>query len=231
MGLKESGVALALCAYIAYFAFIWKSCVLFFTLRKTYLQPQKGPVSKDTPLTVLKAVRDIFLFSRLFRVNPRLWCAEFFFHAAFVFVILRHLRYVMDPVPVWVAVLQGPGELAGYVLVLALCLIFIFKILVERKEYVSSQNFFLLGLLFFLGVTGFIMKMAIRADIVGIKYFMLSVFKLAPAVPPRSGLFVLHYIAALILLAWLPSHIFAAPFSIMDARKREESIRLLMHDR
>lgn len=231
MGLKEAGLVLAFSAYIAYLAFIWKIWVRLLLLRKTNLQPGRGPVSETSALTVLKAIRDIFLFSRLFRVNPGLWFAEFLFHASFVLVILGHLRYVMDPVPVWVTILQVPGELAGYILPLSLSLIFILKIFIERKEYVSSYNFFLLSLLFFVSVTGFLMKMVVRPDIVGIKYFMISVFKFAPVVPPCSGVFVLHYFPALILLAWLPAHIFAAPFSIMDARKREESIRMLMHER
>jgi nitrate reductase gamma subunit len=231
MGLKEAGVALALCAYMTYLAFIWKIGVRLLMLRKAYLQSGGSPVSGTSALTVLKAIRDIFLLSRLFRVNPCLWFAEFLFHASFVLVILRHLRYVMEPVPAWVVILRVPGELAGYILPLSLGLIVILKILIERKEYISSYNFFLLSILFFLSVTGFLMKIVARPDIVGIKYFMISVFKFAPVVPPCSLVFGLHYLAALILLAWMPAHIFAAPFSMMDARKREENIRLLMHER
>lgn len=231
MGSKEYGVALALCTYIAYIAFIWKIVVRLLVLRKTELQPGRDPITGTAAVTVVTAIRDLFLFSRLFRVNPRLWFAEFGFHVSFALVILRHLRYVMEPVPAWVAFLQVPGELAGYVLPLSLLLIFVIKTFIDKKEYVSRYNFFLLGLLFFLSITGLFMKMVVRPDVVAVKIFMIRVFRFAAAVPPADGAFVLHYLAALILLAWLPTHIFAAPLSIMDARKREDGIRLMMHER
>jgi len=231
MGTRELGIALAACMYIAYIAFVGKIVMRLLTLRNTSPPFDGGTVSEITPMTVLKAMGDIFFFSRLFRVNPRLWFGEFFFHFTFSLVLLRHLKYVMDPVPVWVSALQTPGLCAGYLLPLSLLFIVITKLGIERKEYVSSYNFSLLGLLFLISATGLLIKTVIRLDLVSIKHFMLSVFRFAPGVPSDNGVFVLHYLMAMILLACLPTHIYAAPFSVTEARKREERLSLLMHEK
>ena len=230
MGTKELGVVLATCTYIAYSVFIWKIVMRFLTLRKTSTRFNGSTVSETFPLAALKTIGDIVFFPRLFRVNPRLWFGEFLFHITFSLVVLRHLKYVLNPVPGWVSAMQFPGLCAGYLLPLSLLFILVTKIGIERKEYVPSYNFFLLGLLFLISTTGLLMKTVIRLDLSGIKYFMLNVFRFVPGAPSDNSVFVLHYLTALILLACLPTHIFAAPFTIMEARKREERLRLLMHE-
>lgn len=230
VGTRELGIVLATCTYIAYIVFIWKIVMRFLTLRKTSTRFNGSTVSETSSVTVLKTVEDIVFFPRLFRVNPRLWFGEFLFHIAFSLVFLRHLKYVLNPVPAWVSAMQFPGLCAGYLLPLSLLFILVTKIGIERKEYVSSYNFFLLGLLCIISTTGFLMKTVIRLDLSSIKHFMLNVFRFAPGTPPDNCVFVLHYLMALILLACLPTHIYAAPFTIMEARKREERLKMLMHE-
>ena len=45
---------------------------------------------------------DVVFLGRVFVVNPALWFGEWVFHASFLLVLLRHLRYFLDPVPAWV---------------------------------------------------------------------------------------------------------------------------------
>lgn len=190
-----------------------------------------GNASRTSPLTILKTIGDILFFPRLFRASPRLWFGEFLFHVSFSLVTLRHLRYVLNPVPACVTFLQPLGSFAGYILPLSILCVFIMKTGIERKKYVSRYNFFLLSLVFLISITGLLMRTLVRPDIPGIKDYMISVFTFAPVPLPWNSLFILHYLMAFVLLAFLPTHIFAAPFAVIEARKRDESLGLLMHDK
>lgn len=224
------GIFLALCAYGAYAIFTYRIVWRILILLRPSLQSDRGTVyDSQTTLSLAQSVLDILLLSRLFRVNKRLWVGEWIFHLSFSLVILRHLRYVLNPVPGWIIALQTVGICAGYVLPVSLLYILAVKVATEKKKYISSFNFFLLGILLFMSLTGILMKSIVRPDVVGIKNYMIAVFTFAPGVLPEGGLFGAHFIAALILLVYLPAHIFAAPFSVMEARKREDGLRLLMH--
>jgi hypothetical protein len=73
------------------------------------------------------------------------------------------------------------------------------------------------------------MRIIVRPDIVRIKDFMIGIFTFAPGVSPEGGLFGLHFIAAFVFLVCLPTHIFAAPFSVVNARQRDAGLKSLMH--
>jgi nitrate reductase gamma subunit len=172
---------------------------------------------------------DILILSRLFRANRRLWIGEWIFHLSFFMVILRHLRYVLNPVPEWISSLQPAGIFGGYVLPFSLLYILTVKIANEKEKYISILNFFLLGILLLISITGLLMRTIMRPDIVQIKHFAIGLFGFAPGLPPESWLFYLHFIMVFFLLVCLPTHIFAAPFSVLYARERKDGLKLLMH--
>lgn len=173
---------------------------------------------------------DILMFRRLLKANDVLWLGEWVFHVSFLIVILRHLRYFLDPVPQWVWSLQPVGIIAGYVLPIAIAYIAIMKVCIEKKKYVSSGNFVLLGLIFVMSVAGLLMKDIYHPDIVGIKEFIMGVVTFRFIDSPRSALFIFHFISVLILIIKLPTHILAAPLTLMDARRREEYFKVLVHE-
>jgi hypothetical protein len=71
-----------------------------------------------------------------------------------------------------------------------------------------------------MGIKGLLIRTFIRPDIVEIKHFMIGLFSFAPSVSPGGGMFAAHFAMAFIFLACLPTHIFASPFSVFDARER-----------
>ncbi|MGD0282128.1 MAG: hypothetical protein ABSB95_07180, partial [Dissulfurispiraceae bacterium] len=103
-------------------------------------------VSRPSCRTALKTAGDIFFLTRLLKTNDVLWFGEWLFHCSFLLVVLRHLRYVLYPVPGWVAFLQPAGIIAGYLLPAALLYILISKLAVERS-YAPLYNLFLVVLL------------------------------------------------------------------------------------
>ncbi|NJD56653.1 MAG: hypothetical protein FIA94_09655 [Nitrospirae bacterium] len=179
----------------------------------------------------LQGVCDVLSFRRLLAVNDVLWIGEWIFHVSFVLVILRHLRYFLDPVPPCIWSVQTPGIIAGYLLPLTAMYIFVEKYLVEKKKYVSHYNSLLLGIISFISVSGLLMKTVYHPDVVSIKTFIISAvtFRFAPV--PGSSFFILHVIFVLALLVILPTHIFAAPLVLLGARQREENLNRVIHEK
>lgn len=179
----------------------------------------------------LKALGDIFLLRRLLRVNDILWLGEWVFHASLLVLFLRHLRYFLDPAPAFVAFMQIPAVVAAWLLFASLLYIGLMKLCIEKRAYISSYNFFLLGLITASCVSGLLMRYSFPADLADIKRFTLGIATFRP-VPLSGGItFLLHFLIFLVLLAGLPGHIFAAPLTMIEARGRDEELPYLMHEK
>jgi len=186
---------------------------------------------KITLRTFVMAAGDILFFRRLLIVNDILWIGEWIFHFTFILVILRHLRYFLNPVPQWVWALQTPGIIAGYVLPIALAYIFTVKFLIERKKYFSTYNFLLLVLILVISISGLLMKTIYHPDIVSVKTFVMGIVTFGFAAVPGSALFIFHFILVLALILNLPTHIFAAPLVLIGARQREDNLNQVIHEK
>jgi nitrate reductase gamma subunit len=180
--------------------------------------------------TFMAAACDILFFRRLLSANDVLWFGEWAFHVSFMLVILRHLRYFLNPVPHWIWAVQTPGIIAGYLLPITLVYILVVKALSEMK-YFSSYNFLLLLLIFVISINGLLMKTIYRPDIVSVKAFIMGILGFGFPAVPGSFFFILHFILVLLLIANLPTHIFAAPLTLIGARQREENLQQVIHER
>ncbi len=176
------------------------------------------------------AAVDIVLLRRLFMVNPALWLGEWFFHAALFVIILRHLRYFMNPIPAWVAWAQTPGWIAGFLLPAALLYILASRLLTGQEKFSAPANLLMLADVLAIAVTGLLMSTRYRADLAAVKLFALGILTFTPAPPPLSVLFLSHLGFVLVLLLYLPSHVFTAPLVMLDARSRDLELRRVMHD-
>lgn len=230
------GTFLIIFAYLCYAIFllriIWRIVLLLMVRENSPSVLQSNRFSERTTVrTFMKAARDIVFLTRLFRTNPLLWIGEWIFHAAFILVLIRHLRYVLDHSPDWLMNIMFLGMLAGYVLPASLIFILVVKLCIEKKKYFSTQNFLLLSLLLLLSITGIIMNEFIHPDIMEIKIFVLNALSLKIIPAPASVLFIIHFITASVFLALLPAHIFAAPFTMLEARKHDDLLDQVMHEK
>lgn len=195
-------------------------------------KPRDETISHKPSLKALvTAVCDILSFRRLLIANDLLWFGEWTFHVSFVLVMLRHLRYFLNPVPQWVWSVQTVGVIAGYILPVSLVCILTVKFLVEKKKYVSSYNFLLLALILVLSISGLLMKTIFHPDIVSVKTFIMGMVTFTFAAVPADALFIVHFIMFLALIVNLPTHIFAAPLTIISAREREENLKTVIHEK
>ncbi len=177
----------------------------------------------------LLTAMDLIFFRRLFVVDKLVWVGSWTFHVSFFLVVLRHLKYFMDPVPYWIACIQPAGLVAGYVLPVSLAYTILLRLTVRREKYISYYNFFILGLVLIISIAGLLMNAVYMVDVVDVKYFIMGIFAFKPAAAPESFLFIMHFLLVLLLLLYLPFHIFTAPFVTMAARRREEELGLVMH--
>ncbi len=180
--------------------------------------------------SALSLLRDILLFWRLLKVNPALWLGEWVFHVSFVLVVLRHLRYFLNPVPRWVWDVQLPGLIAGYLLPCALLYVLVIRLLTKQERYSSPANVFLLFLLFAISTLGVTMRWVLTPNLVDVKLFAFGIMTLHPNVFPEGMLFLLHFVLVLLFVLLVPTHIIAAPFVMYEARKRDLGLKMVMHD-
>jgi nitrate reductase gamma subunit len=225
------GKILILAAYVVYISF-W----IRFAMHALVWWRAARQLAPDTSLSLQSRLKvfaltvfDVALLGRVLKVNPALWLGEWIFHFSFLLVLARHLRYFLDPVPNWVWSMQTTGIIAGYLMPFALLYILVLRLLIKQEKYSATANLFLLGLVLFISSIGVLMHLWLRPDVVAVKLFMLGIMSFEPAAAPSSGLFLLHFGLFLVLFAFLPTHIFSAPFVMMEARKREQELRSIMH--
>ena len=176
------------------------------------------------------ATVDVVFLRRLLVVNPALWVGEWGFHASLFLIILRHLRYFMDPVPAWVAWAQTPGWIAGFVLPVALLYVLVVRLLTGQEKFSSKANLLMLLVILAIGATGLMMSTVYRTDLVAVKIFTLGIVTFHPSSPPVGALLVSHLGLVLALLLYVPSHVFTAPLVILDSRRRELELNRVLHD-
>jgi hypothetical protein len=66
---------------------------------------------------------------------------------------------------------------------------------------------------------------------VDIKAFMLGIVAFKPESAPESILFIVHFILVLLLIPAIPFHLISAPLIAIDARRREQGLNMVMHEK
>lgn len=221
-----------LLAYMMYIAFLLR----VFTHVRIWLYAAVQPLTYPrAPLRSFSfcalTVLEILFFRKLFANDKLLWPGSWLFHFSLLFVLLRHLRYFLHPVPGCIAAVQPYGIFAGYVLLISLVFILFVRLLSGKKRYVSYSNYLVLSLLLVLSLSGLLMRNFFRPDLLQAKAFILGILAINPEAAPSGILFAFHFLMALALLLYVPSHIFTAPFVIAEAARREEGLRMIMHEK
>lgn len=179
------------------------------------------------------AALDFFFFRQVFRSSKLLWLTSWSFHLSFLIVVVSHLRFFLLPVPLPVTLIQPAAVAAGYILPSSLFLTMIMR-LAKNSHYPSPSaaryNFFVLGLLFLISSTGFLMHHYFVPDITEIKEFIIRLATLGSPVLPHDFLFLVHFALVLLLAPFLPTHFFSAPIVILQARRREDRLRTILRD-
>ncbi len=169
-----------------------------------------------------------------------LWVAALAFHYAFLTVVIRHLRFFLEPIPFPIRILDTldgflqiglPGILiSGFVLFGAAGYLLLRRWLIPNVRYISlPADYFPLFLILSIAGTGLLMRYVVRVDVVKIRELTLGIASLHFTVPDGLGIFFfVHLFLVSVLLAYFPfsklmhlGGIFMSPTRNLRANTRE----------
>ncbi len=151
-----------------------------------------------------------------YATDPWLWLGGMVMHWTFLLILVRHLRLMTNPVPVFVTFLEKTdgflevGVPVIYVtsgLFLAATAYLLFRRLsIPTLRYISLVNdYFPLFLLLGIGISGFCLRHCLKTDIVGVKELAVGLVSFQPVVSGTiSPLFYGHLFLVCVLLAYFP---------------------------
>jgi [DsrC]-trisulfide reductase subunit M len=153
-----------------------------------------------------RVAREVLLFESLYRSNKWIWLFGWLFHVALALVLLRHLRYFIEPVWGWVAFVQPFGMYAGFALVAGLAGLWARRFFVERIRYISTwSDHLMLALLAGIALSGLGMKYVAHTDIVALKAFMLGLMAFDWQPLPADPVLLVHLTLVLALMVVFPA--------------------------
>ena len=167
----------ALLFYVAFAIFIGGIAYRIWEYKKTPV-PLKVPTT-PAPTTrtgvLWRMFKEVLFFESLWKSNKWIWIFAQLFHASLWLIIIRHLRYFLQPVPELIALAQPFGKYAGLTFFLGALGLLARRIFVPRVRYISAPSDYLM-LLLFLGIafSGLMMTFVEKTDIVGVKAFFLG---------------------------------------------------------
>lgn len=195
----------------------------------------------DCPSTTWGVIKrmfvEVFLFRSLFRnthavmidedpVNkgPRsiyysskwLWCFSLIFHYSVLVIVIRHLRFFMEPVPViitWVETIDGIMQFGsprfywtGGLALIALLFLLCRRLWNHRLRYISLLNdYFPLWLLLGVVISGIILRYFDKTEISQVKIYLMGLTHFSPiAATGINSLFFIHLTLVCALLIYFP---------------------------
>ena len=170
--------------------------------------PLKIP-TMPAPLTPMGAfwrvVREVVFFESLFKSNKWIWVFGVLFHAGLLVVLIRHLRYFIEPVWFWVVLIQPFGVYAGFAMVAGLVGLWGRRVVVDRVRYISSpSDHLMLALLVGIGLSGLAMKYVVRTDVIAVKAFFLGLMRFDWQPLPADPALLIHLGLVALLMVLFP---------------------------
>lgn len=217
----------------------WAWVPVPFRITTTCGQQKSLPWIKSAPLdnpstswgAIGRMMLEVLLFRSLFR-NSRarlakgklsfredhwLWLGALAFHWSLLIILLRHLRFFLQPVP---AVVNGIERFDGMlqvglpqicisdvVLICALAYLITRRLRDPVLRYVSLfSDHFVLFLLSGIALSGLLMRYVVRADLLTVKQFGLGLAALHPHIPaPVSSVLLVHLLLVSTLAGYFPA--------------------------
>ena len=197
--------------------------------------PLKIPTTPAPTTTVgvgWRLTREVVLFESLFKASKWTWIFGWTFHAALLFVMLRHLRYFQEPVWWVVAFIQPVGTYAGFAMAAGLAGLWARRWLVDRVRYISTpSDHLMLVLLLAIGLTGLSMRFVAPTDILALKAFVLGLMRFDWQPLPADPILLVHLgLVALLMIIFPISKLLHAPgLFFSPTRTQADNAREVRH--
>jgi nitrate reductase gamma subunit len=154
-----------------------------------------------------------------------LWVGALAFHYAFLVVLIRHLRFFVEPVPFFVQLIENidgffrfeiiypvfkfglPAVyISGFVLLAAVTYLFLRRLFIAHAKYISlASDYFPLFLIFGIALSGIFMRYVTKVDVTAVKELTMGLVTFRPTIPQGiNAVFFVHIFFVSILLAYFP---------------------------
>ncbi|MCU7905020.1 MAG: respiratory nitrate reductase subunit gamma [Candidatus Thiodiazotropha sp. (ex Epidulcina cf. delphinae)] len=194
--------------------FIVATMVLVLGLARKIAQYAKTPAPLKIPTTpapvtqfgvVLRMCREVMFFESLFKSTKWTWIFAWMFHFGLLLVLLRHLRYFIDPVWLPIRLIQPFGKYAAFAMIAGLAGLLIRRVFVDRVRYISAPSDYLwLLLLLVIGISGAAMTFVIHTDVVAVKRFFTGFWTFSGGDLPMDPILLTHLTMVVVLMLLLP---------------------------
>ncbi|MBN1531867.1 MAG: sulfate reduction electron transfer complex DsrMKJOP subunit DsrM [Spirochaetes bacterium] len=186
----------------------------------------------DGPLgTALRMLSEVLLFRSLFRNTALgrsgeglpvygsgkwLWLGAMAFHWSLLYIVVRHLRFFMEPVPAFADLMAAADDIfrignpgiyiTNIVIAAALAYLLLRRMALRDLRRLSLfQDYALPLLIAAVAATGMLQRYVWRTDLLGAKEYAMGLVTLRPALPAGAGpLFYMHLVLASALMAVIP---------------------------
>ncbi|MBI4686051.1 MAG: sulfate reduction electron transfer complex DsrMKJOP subunit DsrM [Nitrospirae bacterium] len=181
---------------------------------------------------IIRMALEVFAFRSLFRnlktelrdgkivygSEKWLWAAGLAFHWSFLIILVRHLRFFMENVPVVLKTIEGLDSflqigvplfyMTDAVILAAVTYLFLRRLYLPQIKYISlAADYFPLFLIFGIVLSGVLMRYFFKVHIVGVKILAMGLvgFNPDPKILSEIGaIFYVHLFLLSILFAYFP---------------------------
>jgi nitrate reductase gamma subunit len=139
------------------------------------------------------------------------------FHYGFLIIVLRHLRFFIEPVPFFVEALSSVDGffqillptvfISDLVFLAGATYLFLRRVKIPQLRYISlPADYFPLFLLLGIAISGVLMRNVWKVDLLAVKELALGLVTFHPAIPQAAigTIFFVHLFLVSVLLIYLP---------------------------
>jgi len=173
------------------------------------------PAANTNTDRVLAIGREILIFDSLRRGDRWLWLWALLLHISLAFIIIGHIAGIYyltkqftlvglsaeasSTLSAWL------GSICGVVFFAALLVLFYRRLTIpEVKRLSDPADYFVLGLLSAIVVTGMYMRLVSDVDLPAVRAYLGGLFTLHPVPIPQNWIFISHFTLVNILLLYFP---------------------------
>ncbi len=152
----------------------------------------------------------------LLKTSTYLWLGAMAFHWSLLIIVLRHLRFFLEPVLSIVVLLQRLDSIlqglfpviyiTDMVILIALGYLFLRRVIYPQIRYISlPSDYFVILLILGIAISGILMRLFYRVDLVKVKEWVMGMLSFHPKLPEGVHLlFYIHLFFVSLLIAYFP---------------------------
>ncbi len=152
----------------------------------------------------------------LFKTSTYLWLGAIAFHWSLLIIILRHLRFFLEPVPSVIVFIQRVDSalqglfpilyITDVIILIALGYLFLRRVIYPQIRYISlASDYFVILMILGIAATGILMRLGYKVDLEKVKEWAMAMLSFHPRLPEGVGvLFYIHLFFVSLLMAYFP---------------------------